>query len=424
MRVVFFEDNQATQFAPIALMRPVFELMCGCFSLRERVLRHKKPDTWGALVRTELKHVYEEEHPTAIVNDPIGMQAGDTLLINGRWLPTSDDLDAATSDNVGLVAGQIAWLKIDSTEGLLFEGNNWNAVIAQIAQSRTEQVPAGGVMLERPWDLITHNPAQLTTDYEHNFAAEADLPDHVVVLGDTARVSIDQSAEIDPYVVLDARTGPIRIEAGVKIQSFTRIEGPCFIGQRTQLFRALIREGTTIGPVCRVGGEIEECIFQGYSNKYHEGFLGHSYVCPWVNIGAMSTTSDLKSDYSNVKVPLDGTPIDSGSPKVGSFIGDHAKTAINSMFNTGSSIGVMAMVLPGGPLLPKFIPSFSMIWFGEVRESWDLQRSLETAKVAMGRRDCEFTRAQADLVRFLHTKTAANRASAVERAALKASAKQ
>ena len=147
----------------------------------------------------------------------------------------------------------------------------------------------------------------------------------------------------------------------MKIQSFTRIEGPCFIGERTQLFRALIREGTTIGPVCRVGGEIEECIFQGYSNKYHEGFLGHSYVCPWVNIGAMSTTSDLKSDYSNVKVPLEGTPIDSGSPKVGSFIGDHVKTAINSMFNTGSSIGVMAMVLPGGPLLPKFIPSFSMI---------------------------------------------------------------
>jgi UDP-N-acetylglucosamine diphosphorylase/glucosamine-1-phosphate N-acetyltransferase len=424
MRVVFFEDNQATQFAPIALMRPVFELMCGCFSLRQRVLLSEKPEAWGALVRTELKHVYKEEHPTAIVNDPIGMQSGDTLLINGRWLPTPGDLNAATSDNVGLIAGQVAWLKIDSTEALLLEEDNWNDVIGQIAQSRTEKVLANGVMLERPWDLITHNPAQLTTDYENNFAPEAGLPDHVVVLGDAAKVSIHKSAEIDPYVVLDARTGPIRIEAGVKIQSFTRIEGPCFIGERTQLFRALIREGTTIGPVCRVGGEIEECIFQGYSNKYHEGFLGHSYVCPWVNIGAMSTTSDLKSDYSDVKVPLEGTPIDSGSPKIGSFIGDHAKTAINSMFNTGSSIGVMAMVLPGGPLLPKFIPSFSMIWFGEVRESWDIQRSLETAKVAMGRRDCEFTRAQADLIRFLHNKTASNRASAVERAALKASAKQ
>ncbi len=416
MRVVFFEDDRASRFAPIALMRPVFELMCGCFCARDRILRSLKPNSWGALVRPELKAVYKEAQPTAIVNDPIGMQEGTTLLVNGRWLASTDSLSSANADNVGVVGDQVAWLQIDAAEAALFDDANWKEVIPQIAQSRQTKVEVTGTMLDRPWDLIVANPAQLTADFESEFRSEAELPEHVVVLGDAKQVSVDATAEIDPFVVLDVRHGPIRIEAGARIQSFTRIEGPCFIGEKSQLFRALIREGTTIGPVCRIGGEIEESIFHGYANKYHEGFVGHSYVCPWVNIGAMTTTSDLKNDYSAVKVPLEGTPIDSGSSKVGSFIGDHAKTAINSMFNTGSSIGVMAMVLPGGPLLPKYIPSFSVVWFGQIRESWDLGRSLETAKVAMSRRDCEFTDAQADLIRRLHNDTADTRAKAVEKA--------
>lgn len=416
MRVVFFEDERAARFSPIALMRPVFELMCGCFSTRERVSRLVTPDSWGSLVRPQLKTVYKESHPAAIVNDPISMRDGSTLLVNGRWLATGDTIHAANADNVGLVGDQVAWLQIDSTEAALFDETNWNEVIPQIAQSRTTKVEAGGQLLDRPWDLINANSSQIAADFEGAFAPEAELPEHVVVLGDLAQVSVDPTAELDPFVVLDTRHGPIRIEAGARVQSFTRIEGPCFVGERSQLFRALIREGTTIGPVCRIGGEIEESIFHGYANKYHEGFVGHSYVCPWVNIGAMTTTSDLKNDYSAVKVPLEGTPIDSGSSKIGSFIGDHAKTAINSMFNTGSSIGVMAMVLPGGPLLPKYVPSFSVVWFGQIRESWDLERSLQTAKVAMSRRDCDFTDAQAELIRFLHNDTAATRASAVHKA--------
>ena len=420
MRVVFFEDEKAAQFVPIAITRPVFELLCGCFSMRERVLRTLKPATWGAFVRPELADVYKEENPAAVVNDPIAIRDEPTLLINGRWLFDAESVAQASADNVGLIDDEIAWLQIDGAEALLLDETNWNEVIPQIAQSRSSKVAAGGTMVEFPWDLIPANPGRLTADFEANFGPEADLPEHVQVMGDASRVSIAPTAEIDPYVVLDARSGPIRIEAGAKIQSFTRIEGPCFIGEKAQLFRALIREGSSIGPVCRVGGEIEESIFHGYSNKYHEGFLGHSYVCPWVNIGAMTTTSDLKNDYSAVKVPLQGTPIDSGSPKVGSFIGDHAKTAINSMFNTGSSIGVMAMVLPGGPLLPKYVPSFSMVWFGEIRESWDLERSIETARTAMRRRGLQLTEIQEKLLRNLHDKTASNRAETVKAAAARA----
>jgi hypothetical protein len=150
-------------------------------------------------------------------------------------------------------------------------------------------------------------------------------------------------------------------------------------------------------------------------NKYHEGFIGHSYVCPWVNLGAMTSNSDLKNDYSIVGVPLTGEVIDSGSTKVGCFIGDHAKTAIDSMFNTGSSIGVMAMVLPGGELLPKHIPSFSRIWHGQLADGWDLNRSLDAVRATMSRRNLELTSIQETMLRTLHSDTANERHAAIER---------
>ena len=197
------------------------------------------------------------------------------------------------------------------------------------------------------------------------------------------------------------------------MQSFTRIEGPCHIARGTQLYRANVRAGTTVGEHCRVGGEVEESILHAYVNKYHEGYLGHSYVCPWVNLGAITTTSDLKSDYSTVRVPLSGQMIDTGTVKVGSFIGDHTKTAIDSMFNTGSSIGVMALVLPGGRLLPRHIPSFCNVSFGDVSADWPLEQNIQTARAAMQRRDCSLTPVAEQLLRTIHDMTSAERASAV-----------
>lgn len=416
MRVVFFEDEKANQLAPIALTRPVFELLCGCFSLRHRALTALQPSEWGALVRPELKAVVREMHPSASVNDPIGLRDGSTLLINGRWLFDASSVGEASGDNVGFVGDQIAWLKIDAIEAQLLDEDNWNEVIPKIAASRSSGVDAAGAMVSYPWDLVAANSAQLQTDLR-TFSTEMEVPEHASILGDGSIVSIHPTAEIDPYVVLDARTGPIRISAGAKVQAFTRISGPCFIGEDTHLFRALIHEGCSIGPVCRIGGEIEASIIHGYANKYHEGFLGHSYVCPWVNIGAMSTTSDLKNDYSSVGVPLQGTPIDSGCSKVGSFIGDHTKIAINSMFNTGSSVGVMSMVLPGGPLLPSFVPSFATVWFGALRDAWPLDRSIESARIAMGRRGQILTGAEEALLRNLHGRTASLRQEFVRKAA-------
>lgn len=415
MRVAFFEDEQAANFSPIALLRPVFELVCGRFSLRERVLRRLDVTGWGAFVRPELAACYAEEQPEAAVNDHAWLGRESTLLINGRWLPSIDALNGIQADAVGLVNGEIVYLTLDAKEAVLFEGLHLSDAAAKLTCAR-RSVDAGGRLVRYAWDLVDQNAAQLLTDFGMgDVGGDQSRFSQVAILGSCGDVIIDPTAQIDPFVVLDARHGPISIGAGVVIQPFTRIEGPCHVGCGSRLFRANVREGTTIGPNCRVGGEIEASILHGFVNKYHDGFLGHSYVCPWVNLGAMTTNSDLKNDYSHVRVPIDGDVVDTGSTKVGCFIGDHTKTALGSLFNTGSNIGVMCMVLPAGELLPKSVPSFTRIWHGVPDDGQDLEAALQTARTAMARRNIQLTDAQEQLLRHLHKRTQEERDAAIAR---------
>ena len=421
MRVALFEDHFAPDFAPIALLRPVFELLCGQFSARERAVRSLPVDDWGVFVRESLTAVYREEHPEAHVNDLSWLRGGSTLLLNGRWLADPQTLPFCDPDAAGVIDGTVVFITLDPLEAALLTGDNRDDALSQIARTR-RRVSVPGTLAQYPWDLIHHNAEQLRADFaarDFGPSKTAELGPQVAVLGDLNNVFVDPSASIDPFVVIDARKGPVSIEAGAMIQAFTRLEGPCHIGRKSQLFRANIREGTSIGPVCRVGGEIEEAILHGYVNKYHDGFLGHSYVCPWVNLGALTTNSDLKNDYSVVKVPLSGVSIDSGEMKVGCFIGDHTKTAIGSLLNTGTSVGVMCLILPDGELLPKHVPSYSRIWHGDLIDGYPLEKGLATARAAMERRNLELTPAQEQLLRRVHSETRAERERAFDRFAEK-----
>lgn len=418
-RIALFEDAQAQDFTPLSLLRPVFELRCGHFSARERVQETIGLTDWGVFLRPVLQETYAEAHPDAHVNDEAWLRAGPTVFVNGRWLGDPRSLPtSAAPDVVGVVEDQVAWLWVDPDEAVLIDPHHAEEGVLRIAATR-RPLPAGGALLRYPWDLIHHNAAQLERDFHLRPAAAppSDPGPQVALQGDRRLMHIDPRAMLDPFVVIDARGGPVWIEADVRLLPFTRVEGPCFIGAGTQLFRAHVRAGTSLGPVCRIGGELEESIFHGFSNKYHDGFLGHSYVGEWVNLGALSTSSDLKNDYSAVKVPLAGVPIDSGSPKVGSFLGDHAKAALCSLFNTGSSIGVMTMLLPGGELLPKHIPSFTRLWHGRLEElPQGIEPSLAVARIAMNRRGRTLTPAMERLLREVYRQTAAERALALQRA--------
>jgi len=419
MRIAFFEDDGAEGFAPIALTRPVFELLCGQFSLRERLIRFLNVQEWGAFVRPCLRQTYQEFSPEAFVNDNVWLGNEPTLLINARWLPSPvaiKQLEHIENDVAGFCGDTLAFLLVEPIESSLLTDSEWADPLLKIAGTRNA-IQVEGQVVSHPWDLIDFNSDQLEADFRscQYTGGQTEFGPQVAILGDPENVFVSPRADIDPFVVIDARGGPVSIDAGVKVQAYTRIEGPCHIGFDSQLFRANVKAGTTIGPVCRVGGEIENSIMHGFANKYHDGFLGHGYVCPWVNMGALSTNSDLKNDYSTVRVPLSGEAIDSGSTKVGCFIGDHSKTAVCSLFNTGTSVGVMTMLLPGGELLPKFVPSFGRVWHGELDDNLNLESAIETARVAMDRRGQDLTLAQERLLRHLHEETREQRKSAIVR---------
>lgn len=415
MRWIVFEDHKAEDLASIALLRPVFELLCGRKCLRERLQQWFPGSKWGAVVRSRLTDAYQEQHPTASVNRLSRITESPTFWVNGRWVPDRKVREIeVTPDTAGFIDGELVWIALEPEEAALMTEENRLETLQSVARLR-RVVEASGELIARPWDLVNRNSEQLILDFRESGCSRSPQSAHVQCLGDPADLYISELADVDPYVVIDVRQGPVSIDRDVQIQSFTRIEGPCHIGAGSRIFRALIHKGTTIGPMCRVGGEVEESILHGFVNKYHEGFLGHSYVCPWVNLGAISTTSDLKSNYSTVKVPLQGELVDSGLMKVGSFFGDHTKVAIDSMFNTGTSVGVMTMVVPGGRLLPRHIPSFCSVQYGQLSTDWPLEESLASCRIAMGRRDQVLTAGEEQLIRQVYADTSEERSRAMNR---------
>ena len=277
MRLALFEDQAASGFAPIAWMRPVCELLCGQSSLRERLLKHLSVAEWGAFVRPFLAETYRETHPQAAVNNLDWLAEESTLLVNARWLPDATGLQClehARLEEAGVHEGALVWMRLHPDEVPLLSLENWDDALMSIARTRwlTE---APGRLVSRPWDLVLHNADQLRIDFQLRRAGTLrssrlrgarSLGANVAVVGELSQVEVDPTARLDPFVVLDARQGPITIDAGAVIQPFTRLEGPCHIGTNSQLFRANVREGTTIGRDCRVGGEVEASILHGFVN--------------------------------------------------------------------------------------------------------------------------------------------------------------
>ena len=230
----------------------------------------------------------------------------------------------------------------------------------------------------------------------------------MAISGPAERCLVAHSAEIEPMVHIDTRKGPVLIDRGAVVQAFSRIEGPCYLGADTHVLSARIHGGS-IGPQCRIGGEIEASIVHGYSNKAHDGFLGHSYVGEWVNLAAGTQTSDLRTDYGSIRMTIDGKSINTGLLKIGSFLGDHTKTSLNTLFNTGSLVGVFGQLLGGGELLPRLVPSFCRYGRGKLYERNGLREMFDTAQIVMARRNREWTDLHAELFFTLFETTGSER---------------
>jgi UDP-N-acetylglucosamine diphosphorylase/glucosamine-1-phosphate N-acetyltransferase len=206
-----------------------------------------------------------------------------------------------------------------------------------------------------PWQLVERNAAAITADLaERAGEVRGEVHPSAVLLA-PERVTVEPGARVEALAVLDARDGPVWIGERALIRNHTVVTGPCVVGAGTQLLGGSVSR-STLGPECRIAGEVEECVWQGFANKRHHGFVGHSAIGEWVNLGALTTTSDLKNNYGNVRVWVDGRELDSRSPKVGAVIGAHAKTGIGTLLPTGASVGVGANLFGGGRFAPRRVP--------------------------------------------------------------------
>jgi len=267
--------------------------------------------------------------------------------------------------------------------------NEFTTAVTSILPSKN----VSATLIDYPWNLVQNNPKAIIDDFNQitDKGIYGEFSDQAAIIGDKNLIYIAPGSSIRPFVTLDTSNGPIIIEKDVIIHPYTHIEGPNAIGELTQAFGGNIREGCAIGPVCRVRGEIEESIIHGYSNKHHDGYLGHAYLGEWINLGAFTSNSDLKNDYTSVQLLVKGELVDSQDLKVGSFIGDHTKTSIGTLLTTGAMIGIMSNVITAGTLIPKFVPSFCWFLNNRVTKGFGVQHMLSTAAKAMERRKVQLT---------------------------------
>jgi UDP-N-acetylglucosamine diphosphorylase/glucosamine-1-phosphate N-acetyltransferase len=417
MRACLFEDALVSDLRPLTLTRPAFDLLCGCSTLAEKQLRHVGAGRVGALVRPHLADVAREDHPEWAVNDPAWLGGAGVVLLNARWLPPGEGpADSFASPGVGVVGGEVAFAVLGPEQARELATRGLDECLEGL-QSALPSRPAGGRMVHYLWELVERAGDEVARDAWHLAPAwrykHGGLP---AVVGPADRLMVDESARIDPYVVADTTGGPVVIDREAMVTAFTRLEGPCYVGPRAQVSGAKVRAGTCLGPQCRIGGEVEASVVLGHSNKVHDGFLGHAYVGEWVNLGAGTHNSDLRNDYGDVSVCVGGWMVRSGRPKVGCFLGDHTKAGLGVLLNTGTHVGAFGHLLPGGGLLPKYVPPFASVWNGVLREAGDLEALLETAAKVMRRRGRELSPERRALYEGLYQQTADERRRAVREA--------
>ncbi len=411
MKILVFEDQKVKQLYPLTYLRPVWELRCGAGTILDRIKRLFPKNEFLFWTRPELVPLYRRKSGKP-VNETKALPGKESLmLLNGRWLPAPGEFVPSKKEERVLCGETLLYAHLAA------EKVNEEDDLCSLLK-KTEDLPPKEVqarMINYPWDLVRYNAEALKEDFSllGKRGVKGKMAPESIIYGPEDNLYIAPGAEVHPMVVLDTKGGPVIIAEGAKVFPFTRIEGPSYIGPNCQIVGGKIREGCSFGPECRVGGEVEETIIQGYSNKYHDGFLGHAYVGEWVNLGALTTNSDLKNDYSTVSVYCGGQLIDTGEIKVGSFIGDHTKTSIGTLLNTGTVIGMMCNVLGVGVLLPKYLPSFAWFISGKVLKGFGLKNQIQTAVAAMSRRNVQLLPEEEALLAQIYEATKEERAEAI-----------
>lgn len=433
MKICIYEDKGYKRFGSLVDTRAVWDLRCGALTIAEKLMLQLRSPLPYFHVRRSLSALYRERMTGESRINP-KLDGETVLFINGRIILDEITSDFLTNDN-----SPCAYV----SENTLVAFRLSKEKLGEISLDDEDYITPGIISglpvrevsvteIKYPWDILSLNVTQISSDLElaqRIFpAVKTETPSDVITRGSEnilspGKVTIgagvimdaeeniirfENDVNIKSGAILEAGDGSIWIAESVVIEAGAIIKGPAYIGPKSIVrSEARLSDGVSLGPQCRVGGEISSVIMQGFSNKQHSGYLGNSYLGSWVNLGAATDNSDLKNNYRPISVMLHGEEIDTGSLHIGVFLADFTRTAIHTRLNSGTIVGVCCNLF-GNNFPTKDIPAFT--WFGEGGYSiYKPEKALETIRVVMDRRGMELTPAMETLLRNIFEATAGQR---------------
>lgn len=363
MSILLFEDDQVTQLYPITIGRPAFAISCGSFRLIDRVLA--LGSQVQVRVRPHLRAVHAADYPAAEISRAIDKPL---LLVNARLVPSTGALqqlkalseagrpcrvDCGAYLAAAVLPGGTPLPPADAPHG---------DFLTLVQRAELPLVEANLPLFDYPHDVVRHHLSSLPDSLAERLA-EAQYRE--VADG----VFLAEGAALGQHVVTDTRKGPIVLERNATVGPYCFLSGPAHLGPGARVIEhAAIKDGVSLGHTTKIGGEIEGSIIEPYTNKQHHGFLGHSYLGSWVNLGAGTCNSDLKNTYGQVNMEYWGHRVPTGMQFIGTIVGDYAKSAINTGIFTGKTIGACSMLYG---FVTTNVPSFVNYarLFGQVTEA-------------------------------------------------------
>jgi UDP-N-acetylglucosamine diphosphorylase/glucosamine-1-phosphate N-acetyltransferase len=388
MNVILFDDPIVrSQLLPLTFTRPVGSLRMGILTIAEKWKRRLSAD-----ISFGTQSYLEAKFPRVATND--------NYWINGAICP--DEAFIAVIRNLK---------PNDAVEkdGRIIAVRTADDEVPEVVSGKVHSYPGELTIIDQLWKIFNHNGAQIRADFELITKGRSSnlVNDKATVVYNEGSVFIEDGVTLKA-AILNAEGGPIYLGKDSHVQEGAIIRGPFALGERsTVIMGGKMRGDTTVGPDCKIGGEVANSVVYGFSNKSHDGYLGNSVLGEWCNLGADTNTSNMKNNYDIVRLWSHAKKefVSTDLYFCGLIMGDHSKSGINSMFNTGSVVGVSSNVLPESGYPPNFIPSFS--WAGEI--TYDIEKALATAERVMGRRQQLMTDVDRSILREVFRLTSGDR---------------
>ena len=381
MNLIIYEDYLTEQIKPFSINHAIFEIKTGLYSNLERFVNSFPNYKIYLVVRDEIEDVVRYKFPQFIVNPKVLPSA---KCINSKVVWSKDYINLFSKESLLYFINESS-ITID----------DFNRKVKSLKYRKDDSV----IKIDYIWDAIYLFNELIINDFKKIDNKSLKKYDDVKFIKSNL-IHIGENVTLKPGVIIDASNGPVFIKDNVTIDLGSLVQGPVLIDNNSYIsLGAKIRGGTLIGPNCKIGGEIINSIFHGKSNKVHDGFIGHSYIGEWVNIGAGTNNSNLKNNYSNVKFDFGKKIIDSKKIFLGTMIGDFSRISISTSINTGTYIGVGSNIF-NHSFNKKYVASFS---WGNI-EKVDFDKFIKTCNLALQRRDCQLDDSEIKLLNYLYKK--------------------